>query len=132
MWALYKFEIISLFQTYEEAQNKIDDDKDQEPLAQGLRRLLKLSKIMKQKRIDAGALQLASSEVRYIRAYLWTWAKIPESPNEISRLFYVLNSFVLFTFRFTVDSETADPIDVQTKQMRETNSMVEEFMLVSE
>ena len=121
------------FQTYEEAQNKIDDDKDQEPLAQGLRRLLKLSKIMKQKRIDAGALQLASSEVRYIRAYyLWTWAKIPESPNEISRLFYVLNSFVLFTFRFTVDSETADPIDVQTKQMRETNSMVEEFMLVSE
>ena len=121
------------FQTYEEAQNKIDDDKDQEPLAQGLRRLLKLSKIMKQKRIDAGALQLASSEVRYIPAYLWTWAKIPESPNEISRLFYVLISFVLFfTFRFTVDSETADPIDVQTKQMRETNSMVEEFMLVSE
>ena len=30
-----------------------------------------------------------------------------------------------------MDSETADPIDVQTKQMRETNSMVEEFMLVS-
>ena len=54
------------FQTYEEAQNKIDDDKDQESLTQGLRRLLKLSKIMKQKRVDAGALQLASSEVRYI------------------------------------------------------------------
>jgi len=85
-----------LAMTYEEAQNKIDDDKDQEPLAQGLRRLLKLSKIMKQKRIDNGALQLASSEVR-----------------------------------FTVDSETADPIDVQTKQMRETNSMVEEFMLAA-
>ena len=51
-------------QTYEEAQNKIDDDKDESSLTQGLRRLLKLSKIMKQKRIDAGALQLASSEVR--------------------------------------------------------------------
>ena len=57
-----------VFQTYEEAQNKIDDDKDQESLTQGLRRLLKLSKIMKQKRVDAGALQLASSEVRYVPA----------------------------------------------------------------
>ena len=33
--------------------------------------------------------------------------------------------------RFSVDSETADPIDVQVKQMRETNSMVEEFMLAA-
>ena len=33
--------------------------------------------------------------------------------------------------RFNVDSETADPIDVQVKQMRETNSMVEEFMLAA-
>ena len=39
--------------------------------------------------------------------------------------------FYCITDRFTVDSETADPIDVQTKEMRETNSMVEEFMLVS-
>ena len=41
-----------------------------------------------------------------------------------------LGPVILCIFRFTVDSETADPIDVQTKQMRETNSMVEEFMLV--
>uniref|UniRef100_A0A1E1X5G1 Exosome complex exonuclease RRP44 n=1 Tax=Amblyomma aureolatum TaxID=187763 RepID=A0A1E1X5G1_9ACAR len=33
--------------------------------------------------------------------------------------------------RFHVDSETHDPIDVQTKQMLETNSMVEEFMLLA-
>ena len=63
VWDHYTI-LTTRFQTYEEAQNKIDDDKDQEPLAQGLRRLLKLSKIMKQKRIDNGALQLASSEVR--------------------------------------------------------------------
>ena len=55
-----------------------------------------LSKILKKKRIDQGALLLASSEVR-----------------------------------FNVDSETADPIDVEVKQMRETNSMVEEFMLAA-
>lgn len=33
--------------------------------------------------------------------------------------------------RFNIDSETHDPIDVETKQLRETNSMVEEFMLLA-
>lgn len=33
--------------------------------------------------------------------------------------------------RFQVDSETHDPIEVMAKQMRETNSMVEEFMLLA-
>ena len=33
--------------------------------------------------------------------------------------------------RFEVDSETHDPIDLQTKQLRETNSLVEEFMLLA-
>jgi len=33
--------------------------------------------------------------------------------------------------RFTQDSETHDPIDLQTKELRETNSMVEEFMLLA-
>ena len=33
--------------------------------------------------------------------------------------------------RFNLDSETNDPIDVQTKELKETNSMVEEFMLLA-
>lgn len=33
--------------------------------------------------------------------------------------------------RFEVDSETHEPLDVEAKQMRETNSMVEEFMLLA-
>ncbi len=33
--------------------------------------------------------------------------------------------------RFYIDSETHDPIEVQAKQIRETNSMVEEFMLLA-
>lgn len=33
--------------------------------------------------------------------------------------------------RFQVDSETCDPIDVQVKKILETNSMVEEFMLLA-
>jgi exosome complex exonuclease DIS3/RRP44 len=34
-------------------------------------------------------------------------------------------------YRFSVDSETADPIDVEAKKVFETNSMVEEFMLAA-
>jgi len=30
-----------------------------------------------------------------------------------------------------VDSETHDPIDVEAKKLRDTNSMVEEFMLLA-
>ena len=33
--------------------------------------------------------------------------------------------------RFQVDSETHDPIEVVAKKMLETNSMVEEFMLLA-
>ena len=82
--------------TYEQAQIRIDDKKDQSSLTKSLRNLLKLSKILKQRRLDNGALVLASSEVR-----------------------------------FDVDSETAEPIDVKEKVIRDTNSMVEEFMLAA-
>merc|ERR1712079_176307 len=82
--------------TYEEAQNRIDNEKDESDITKSLRILLKLSRILKQRRVENGSLVLASSEVR-----------------------------------FNVDSETADPIEVQAKVPRETNSMVEEFMLAA-
>ncbi|XP_072040262.1 exosome complex exonuclease RRP44-like [Amphiura filiformis] len=82
--------------TYEEAQMKIDDKSQNDALSKSLRGLNKLAKILKQQRLDNGALVLASAEVR-----------------------------------FDVDSETHDPIDVIQKQLRETNSMVEEFMLLA-
>ncbi|MBN3286432.1 RRP44 exonuclease, partial [Polyodon spathula] len=34
-------------------------------------------------------------------------------------------------FQFHIDSETHNPIDLQTKELKETNSMVEEFMLLA-
>ncbi|KAL5022343.1 hypothetical protein ScPMuIL_001498 [Solemya velum] len=82
--------------TYAEAQMRIDDTKQNDPITVGLRGLNRLAKILKQKRIDNGALLLASTEVR-----------------------------------FNIDSETHDPIDVVTKVARDTNSMVEEFMLLA-
>nr|XP_018897817.1 PREDICTED: exosome complex exonuclease RRP44 [Bemisia tabaci] len=82
--------------TYEEAQNIIDDKSQNHSIAVSLRGLNSLAKILKRRRIENGALVLASPEIR-----------------------------------FQVDSETHDPIDVEAKKMRETNSMVEEFMLLA-
>lgn len=51
--------------TYERAQEIIDDPKEQNDVAQGLRGLMKLSKVLNSKRTSNGALTLASSEVRF-------------------------------------------------------------------
>ncbi|KAF8417437.1 exosome complex exonuclease exoribonuclease-like protein [Tirmania nivea] len=82
--------------SYEQAQIRINDSSFQDDLTKGMRVLLMLSKKLKQKRMDAGALNLASPEVKV-----------------------------------QTESETSDPVDVETKQLRETNSLVEEFMLLA-
>uniref|UniRef100_S4RBI4 RNB domain-containing protein n=1 Tax=Petromyzon marinus TaxID=7757 RepID=S4RBI4_PETMA len=82
--------------TYAEAQLMMDDAGRKDPVTSSLRGLNSLAKILKQRRIQNGALTLASPEVR-----------------------------------FHMDSETHDPIDLQTKELKETNSMVEEFMLLA-
>ena len=82
--------------TYSEAQMRIDDPKQTDPITCSLRRLNELAKLLKRRRTENGALTLASPEVR-----------------------------------FEVDSETHDPIDLQTKALKDTNSMVEEFMLLA-
>lgn len=51
--------------TYQEAQNVIDDQKNKSELAKGLRILLKISKFLKRKRLEKGALQLASTQVKF-------------------------------------------------------------------
>lgn len=99
------FQILSRINTFNfspshffslEAQLIIDDPSKQDDVAQGLRRLNCLAKILKKKRMENGALVLASPEIR-----------------------------------FQVDNETHDPIEVEAKKIRETNSMVEEFMLLA-
>ena len=82
--------------SYEQAQIRIDDKSQKDELTQGMRILLKLSKKLRQKRMDAGALNLASPEVRV-----------------------------------QTESETSDPVDVKTKELLDTNSLVEEFMLLA-
>lgn len=82
--------------SYEQAQLRIDDASQQDDLTKGMRILLHLSRKLKAKRMSAGALNLASPEVRV-----------------------------------EAESETSDPIDVKTKQLLATNSLVEEFMLLA-
>ena len=82
--------------TYQEAQMRIDDPTQTDAVTNGLRGLNCLAKLLKHRRIDAGALTLASPEVR-----------------------------------FEIDSETHDPIDLTTKELKQTNSLVEEFMLLA-
>lgn len=82
--------------TYEEAQLLIDDKNSNDVLTESLRNLNKIAKILKKRRLENGALILASPEIKIM-----------------------------------MDSETHDPIDVDVKKLFETNSMVEEFMLLA-
>ncbi|ETI28746.1 hypothetical protein G647_01197 [Cladophialophora carrionii CBS 160.54] len=50
--------------SYEQAQKRIDDPNATDPLTEGMRALLSLSQKLRQKRMDAGALNLSSPEVR--------------------------------------------------------------------
>ncbi|KAI9221724.1 hypothetical protein BC828DRAFT_380287 [Blastocladiella britannica] len=82
--------------TYEEAQKRIDDVRQQDEVTIGVRILNSLAKQLKQRRLDNGALTLASPEVR-----------------------------------FRLEGDAQDPVDVELKELKETNALVEEFMLLA-
>jgi exosome complex exonuclease DIS3/RRP44 len=83
--------------TYDQAQVIIDSaNGDLSSLETSIKNLNKLAKILKKRRLDAGALTLASPEVR-----------------------------------FKLDSESQDPTDLSLYNIKESNSMVEELMLLA-
>ena len=84
--------------TYDQAQERLDKGtiESEDPVTKSIHLLAGLARKMKAKRIEAGALTLASPEVR-----------------------------------FNLDTTTANPVDVQVKEMKEANSLVEEFMLLA-
>ena len=65
-------------------------------MTQSLRKLNELAKILRQRRIQKGALTLSSPEVR-----------------------------------FKLENDSQDPLDVEMKQLSDTNALVEEFMLLA-
>lgn len=89
--------------TYDEAQRRLDkpedpstDDDGDKELTRSLHILNGLARQLRIQRVEAGALTLASPEVR-----------------------------------FTLETETMNPVDVILKEMKEANSLVEEFMLLA-
>ncbi|CAD6889893.1 unnamed protein product [Tilletia controversa] len=83
--------------TYEAAQKRKDNKKLNDPLTQAVRLLNELAIKLKAKRMSAGALNLASPEVKI----------------------------------HMESAESSGPIDVEQKELLETNSLVEEFMLLA-
>ena len=51
--------------TYQEAQSRIDDKRLDDEISVGLRSMNRLTRVLRQRRQDAGALTLASPEVRF-------------------------------------------------------------------
>lgn len=85
--------------TYDAAQERLDCPQNfsaDDPVVRSIHLLASLARKLKAKRIAAGALTLASPEVR-----------------------------------FSLDTTTSNPVDVQVKEMKEANSLVEEFMLLA-
>jgi len=88
--------------TYAQAQDMLDHPEKfaEEPngpvKAEAVSKLNHLAKIFRQRRFDAGALTLASPEVRFV-----------------------------------LDTQTQNPLDVQMYELKETNALVEEFMLLA-
>lgn len=87
--------------TYEKAQTMIDDSSNKSQIHEGLRGLNKVAKKLKKRRMDRGALVLARAD----------------------------------EIRFVeIESETCErdfSFEIQTKKIVDTNSMIEEFMLLA-
>ncbi|KAJ1562981.1 exosome catalytic subunit dis3 [Cladochytrium tenue] len=82
--------------TYDEAQARLDDPTLTDPVSTGIKLLNKIAKKLRARRMENGALVLASPEVR-----------------------------------FSLDRDAQDPVDVELKEMKDTNALVEEFMLLA-
>ncbi|KAI8821472.1 uncharacterized protein EV422DRAFT_43764 [Fimicolochytrium jonesii] len=82
--------------TYDEAQARLDDSTLTDPVSTGIKLLNKLAKKLRAKRLAAGAITLASPEVR-----------------------------------FKLEEDQQDPVDVEMKELKDTNALVEEFMLLA-
>lgn len=87
--------------TYEKAQSMIEDKKNNDQIHLSLRGLNRLAKILKKRRIDRGALVLARADE----------IRFVETESETH--------------------ERDSSLEIQHKKMVETNSMVEEFMLLA-
>eukprot|EP00835_Amoeboradix_gromovi_P003760 NODE_261_length_12589_cov_0.423139.p2 type:complete len:730 gc:universal NODE_261_length_12589_cov_0.423139:9689-11878(+) len=81
--------------TYDQAQSKLDSNSN-DPITTSLKMLNSVARLLRQRRIQNGALTLASPEVR-----------------------------------FKLENEAQDPVDLELKELKEANQLVEEYMLMA-
>ena len=112
--------------TYQQAQDLIDQpDNESDIQASAVKRLALLARKFRQRRIDAGALTLASPEVKC--AYLFLLHHFRCCCWRSTHCFFTL----LLTPTVVLDTESLNPTDVQAYALLEANAVVEEFMLLA-
>lgn len=92
--------------TYDDAQKMLDNPNDKSEIAESVRNLNKIAKIIRQRRMEAGALTLASTQVNF-------------------------NTLNKTKVKFSFSDETHDATDVSLYKLGEANFLVEEFMLLA-
>lgn len=103
--------------TYLQAQNIIDDESNQSEVAISLRRLMKISQVLRKNRINRGAIELASSEVKV--------------DYEESRNLYRDSNNGKDLDKEQISSVVLNVKNVSAYNYLNTNLMVEEFMLLA-
>ncbi|KAK9129204.1 hypothetical protein Sjap_009691 [Stephania japonica] len=117
--------------SYVEAQTRMDDSRLMDPVTADLRNMNKLAKIMRQRRIERGALTLASAEVKF---QIDTETLDPLDVVDydgMEEAYRKINS-VFGKEKLCADVVSEVLISLQRMyQIREANQMVEEFMLAA-
>ena len=82
--------------TYDQAQQRLDSKNRNDPITKSLMLLNQVARLLRNRRIQNGALTLASPEVR-----------------------------------FKLENNAQDPVDLELKELKEANQLVEEYMLLA-
>ena len=82
----------------------IDDPKDKSDLTESLRGLLKIATILRDRRIEKGALTLASPEIKF------KFERDQENPTDVSEYHHVSTHFMIEEFMLLANIAVAEKI----------------------
>ena len=118
--------------TYKQAQQRISDPSLNDPITLSLRGLQSLARSLKEKRLSNGALSLSSPAVRFSNLTLLQYketneAKQTKTPNKQKEEERGRGE----EEEIVSEPSREDPIEMELYESVETNSLVEEFMLLA-
>ena len=89
---------------YYQAQEMIDNKKDTTELTQSLRGLLKIATILRDRRMEKGALTLASPEIKF------KFERDQDNPTDVSEYLHVDTHFMIEEFMLLANIAVAEKI----------------------